>query len=219
MDTAPVVQHPGLDQGAGGADPHASVAASAGLLKRLVGLELGRGHDLGQQDVGTNPRDEQVGVLSQPAQPGASRRRAIEHPAVVDVGLRHVTSLAQHRDQRLHPVEQDLVVVAPEGVGGDAALSAPTLPSPASWGGKLWVWKGEGDHAAGVRCGPSGVGTGMRPSLAPPGEPVHQALLGPVHRSGFGQGKSLRAGHAHGAEAELGGPPFDLLRQGHLTLA
>ena len=138
---------------------------------------------------------------------------------MIDVGLRHVTSLAQHRDQRLHPLDQDLVVVPPKRIGGDAALRAPTLPSPASWGGKLWVWKGEGDHAAGVRCSPSGVGTGMRPSLAPPGQSLHQSLLGPVRRGGLGLGKSLGAGHAHGAEAELGSPSLDLVRQGHLTLA
>ena len=79
--------------------------------------------------------------------------------------------------------------------------------------------KGEGDHAAGLGRGPAGIGTGMGSGFAPPGEPVHEALLGPVGRGGFGLGKSLRAGHAHGAEAELGGPLLELVRQGHLTLA
>ena len=81
------------------------------------------------------------------------------------------------------------------------------------------MWKGEGDHAARLGRSTARVGASMRPRLAPPGEPLHQALSGPVRGGGLGLGKSLRAGHAHGAEAELGGPSFDLVRQGHLTLA
>jgi hypothetical protein len=49
---------------------------------------------------------------------------------MVDVGLRHVASYTEHRQKRLHPLEQDVVVVAAEGIGGDATTrAAPTEQS------------------------------------------------------------------------------------------
>src|SRR4029077_16835483 len=125
--------------------------APTGLLERLVGLEVGGGDDLGQQHGGTDPRNQQGGVLSQPAQAGTCCRRAVEHPAVVDVGLRHVAALTEHREQRLHPLEQDLVVVAAQRVGRDASAGRPpTSTLPLDGGGRIGA----------VRVG--GVGEGER---------------------------------------------------------
>ena len=104
-DAAPVVEHTGSDQRSGRTNAHAGITTAAGLLQWAIRFELRGGHDLGQQYVRANSRNEQVAVLAQPADAGASRRRAIQHPAVVDVGLGDVATLAQHRQERLHPVD------------------------------------------------------------------------------------------------------------------
>ena len=137
-DAFAVVEHARRDESAGRAHAQAGVAATAILGEGLVEVELGGGDDFAEQDVGAGPGNEQVGVLSEPADAGARGDGAIEHPTVVDVGLGAIAPITQHVDQRLHPFEQDLVIIASKGIGGDSSLrtSAPTLPSPRG-GGKF----------------------------------------------------------------------------------
>src|SRR5260370_3238998 len=76
--------------------------------------------------------------------------------------------------------------------------------------------EGEGDDAARIRRGAARVGTGMSPSLTPPGEAVHQAFLGPLGGRGFGLGKAVRTRHSNGAKAKLPGPALQGIGEGHL---
>src|SRR5438132_3618356 len=219
-NTATVVEHAGGDQCAGGTDPKTGIAAATRLLDGLIVIELGRGDDLAQQDLRSSSRHQQIRVLSQPSDPGAGGGRAVEHPAVVDVALGAMPLLSEHGEERLHPLEQNLVIVATERVGGDPATGALGTPSrtlPARGRDHRWDWVRErqGDDAAGVGRISPWLGAGVRAGLAPPGEPVHQALSGAAGRRRRLLAERLRAGHANRAKSELSGALFEGVGQRH----
>ena len=216
-NAAPVVEHARPDERAGGTDPQARVAAAAALLEWLVRLERRGGDDFCEQDIRPRAGHEQVRVLAQPAETGACRRGPVEHPAVIDVGLRGVAPIVKHRDQRLHPLKQDLVIVVAEGVGGNAAAGAPTLPSHCRGGGRVRVR--QGDHATGVRHRPARIRAGVGAGQIPPAESIEEALRRARRGSRFGLVKWLRTGHANGAKTQRPGPVLEGVRQRHLPLA
>ena len=182
-DAAAVVQHARRDQRAGRADPNAGVATAAVLFQRPVGVERGRGHDLGQENVGADAGDEQVGVLAEPADATAGGGSPVQHPAMIHVGLRLVSLFFQHRDQRRHFFRQHLVVVATERVAGDPSSGRPV---DGLGGGGKWVRKGERDHALRLGRRPARIRAGVHAALTPPGEAVHQAGAGALGRGCLG---------------------------------
>ena len=134
---------------------------------------------------------------------------------MIDVGLGRVSPLAKHRQQGLHPLDQDLVIVAAESVRGDPASRALALPLALKGGGKSWRRMGVGkrDHAAGVGQRPSRIRARMSAHRTPPGESIHQALRRARGGGRFGFDKWLRTRHANGAKTERPGPILERLRQ------
>jgi len=215
-DASPVVEDPRRDERTRWADAQACIATAATLRQRLVDVQLGRCHDFGQQNVRSNAGDEQVGIFPEPPDAGPCRRRAVEHPAVVDVRPGRVTMLAQHLDQGRHPLVEHVVVVVAERVSGD----------PATWTAGIRVLFGrslvgtrmrkrERDHAPRVRARTSRVSTCPRASFAPPGQAIHQPCAGACGCGFFGVAKRRGTRHPNRAEAEIFGPTLDRVGQRH----
>ena len=168
--------------------------------------------DLGQENVGADAGDEQVGVLAEPAGATARGGSPVEHPAVVDVSLGFVSVLPKHRDQRRHFFRQHLVVVATERVAGDPSSGRPV---DGLGGGGKWVRKGERDHALRLGRRPARIRAGVHAVLTPPGEAVHQAGAGALGRGCLRLDKWIGSRYPGGNKSKLTRPRLDVIRQRH----
>ena len=216
-DAAPVVDHEGRDDGAGRAVVDAPHAFAAILGERRVGLQLQVRDHVSQQDPGAKGRVQDVGVLAEPADSGALRRRAVVHGAVVDEdagGNRPSAATGQALAELPEPGLHHVVIVVAPGVSRDPAVR------PGAVGARVacQVAHRQRDDRPSAReqhlrpVGPSHAVFGV------PRQAVHQPGPDPLHGRPLVPGERRGRRDARAVEAELARVPLDVpLQRTHWT--
>ncbi len=123
-DAAIGVDDPVVDDRAGRAGVDARATRSAEVGVGEIGVELGDGEDLSEQQPRAEIARQQVGVLADPAEPGALGPGALEHGPGVDERARGFTRFGlEPVGKPCEPPSHDLVIVAAAGVERDGGAS------------------------------------------------------------------------------------------------
>src|SRR5206468_12785338 len=121
-DAATGVEDVRPDERLGRARVQARATRSATVGLRAVNVQLGGGQHDADEEIRAEIGPDEVGVLSDPAEPGGGREVTLEHGAGVDRGTAERTLARRPLDEACESVEpwaHDVAIVTPAGVTGD----------------------------------------------------------------------------------------------------